>query len=307
MTSSSQLALETLCEHIGADVLGVRVSAINMARALEIAEHWIDSGRPGYVCVTGVHGVMEAIRDPELRNVLNRAVMNAPDGMPMSWVGWLQGFAEMDRVFGPDLMSGLCEISSARGYRHFLYGGRPGVAEQLKATMEARFPGLRIVGTYTPPFRPLDAQEESDLLARVHACRPNVLWVGLSTPRQEHFMARYVDRLQVPLLIGVGAAFDYHTGRVRDCSPWIKRSGLQWLHRLLQDPRRLALRYLRNNPEFVFRIALALLKLRIPSLSRASDSSSAAEMKIGMKLPALSSTSHSPTARQSRDNGLTEV
>jgi N-acetylglucosaminyldiphosphoundecaprenol N-acetyl-beta-D-mannosaminyltransferase len=275
MTSSPP---EALCQHPRADVLGVPVSAINMTRALEIAEHWIDNGRPGYVCVTGVHGIMEANRDPELRGILNKAVMNAPDGMPMSWVGWLQGFAQMDRVFGPDLMSDLCERSLARGYRHFLYGGQPGVAEQLKATLETRFPGLRIVGTFTPPFRPLDAREESDLIARVHACQPHVLWVGLSTPKQEHFMARYIDRLQVPLAIGVGAAFDYHTGRIRDCSPWIKRSGLQWLHRLLQDPRRLTRRYLRNNPEFLFRITVASLKLRhFPFSSRVIDAPSSAD------------------------------
>ena len=249
-----------------------------MVRAIEIAERWIDKGQPGYVCVTGVHGVMEARRDATLRDVLNKAVMNVPDGMPMSWVGWLQGFAEMDRIFGPDFMCGLCERSLAQGYRHFLYGGRQGVAEQLKAKLEARFPGLNVVGTFTPPFRPLDLHEESHLLARVHDCRPHILWVGLSTPTQEHFMARYVDRLQVPLLIGVGAAFDYHTGRIHDCSPWMKRAGLQWLHRVLQDPRRLTLRYLRNNPEFVFRISLALLTTR-----------------------------HTDTVRQSRDNELTHT
>jgi N-acetylglucosaminyldiphosphoundecaprenol N-acetyl-beta-D-mannosaminyltransferase len=205
---------------------------------------------------------MEATRDAELRKIFNRAVMCAPDGMPMSWVGWLQGFEQMDRVFGPDFMDRLCELSPARGYRHFLCGGEPGVAEQLKAVLEARFPGICVVGTYTPPFRPLDVEKENDLLTRVHACRPDILWVGLSTPKQERFMARYVDLLQVPLLVGVGAAFDFHTGRIRDCSPWIKRSCLQWLHRLIQDPRRLSRRYLRNNPEFVFRIALTFLKRR---------------------------------------------
>jgi N-acetylglucosaminyldiphosphoundecaprenol N-acetyl-beta-D-mannosaminyltransferase len=289
MTSIVQPAVERVCAHTYADVLGVQVSAVNMTRTLEIAEDWIDDGQPGYVCVTGVHGVMEANHDPEFRNVLNRAVMNVPDGMPLSWVGWLQGFARMDRVFGPDLMLRLCELSPARGYRHFLYGGQPGVAEQLKATLEARFPGLRIVGTFTPPFRPLDEEEEGDLLARVHACRPHVVWVGLSTPKQEHFMARYFERLQAPLLIGVGAAFDYHTGRIRDCSPWVKRSGLQWLHRLLQDPRRLAIRYLRNNPEFVFRVALAFLKYRCAASS-------------GCSRPTECSA-----VRQSRDNELTEI
>jgi N-acetylglucosaminyldiphosphoundecaprenol N-acetyl-beta-D-mannosaminyltransferase len=248
--------------HECADVLGVKVSAINMSRAVDTADRWIRSGQSGYVCVTGVHGVMEAQKDHEFRKILNRAMMNTPDGMPMSWVGRLQGFDDMDRVFGPDFMSAMCHLSLERGFRHFLYGGKPGVAEKLKQALEKKFPGLQVVGTYTPPFRDLNPAEEDALLAQVCNSRPHILWVGLSTPKQERFMAQHVDRLQVPLLVGVGAAFDYHTGLIRDSSVWIKRAGLQWLHRLAQDPRRLWGRYLRNNPAFVWNIALQLLKLR---------------------------------------------
>jgi N-acetylglucosaminyldiphosphoundecaprenol N-acetyl-beta-D-mannosaminyltransferase len=215
-----------------------------------------------YICVTGVHGVMEAQGDSEFRRILNEAFINTPDGMPMSWVGHLQGHSQMDRVCGPDFMAAMCQLSVERGYRHFLYGGQPGVAELLKDALQARFPGLRVVGTYTPPFRSLSAEEEEEVVSRVRQSRPHILWVGLSTPKQERFMAQYIDRLQVPLLVGVGAAFDYHTGRIRDCAHWIKRAGLQWLHRLLQDPRRLWKRYLRNNPAFVWNIALQMLKLR---------------------------------------------
>ena len=243
-----------------ADVLGVRVSAVNMGLAITIADEWLCGNCPGYICVTGVHGVMEAQRDLSLRDILNQGMMNLPDGMPMSWVGRLQGFADMDRVFGPDFMKEFCRLSQHRSYRHFLYGGEPGVAERLKEMLEAQFPGLQIVGTFTPPFRPLTPEEEDELLEHVHSSRPHIMWVGLSTPKQENFMARYVDRLQVPLLVGVGAAFDYHTGRIRDCSPWIKRAGLQWLHRLLQDPRRLWRRYLRNNPVFIAKILLQFLR-----------------------------------------------
>lgn len=243
-----------------ADVLGVRVSAVNMGLAITIADEWLCGNCPGYICVTGVHGVMEAQRDLSLRDILNQGMMNLPDGMPMSWVGRLQGFADMDRVFGPDFMKEFCRLSQHRSYRHFLYGGEPGVAERLKEMLEAQFPGLQIVGTFTPPFRPLAPEEEDELLEQVHSSQPHIMWVGLSTPKQERFMARYVDRLQVPLLVGVGAAFDYHTGRIRDCSPWIKRAGLQWLHRLLQDPRRLWRRYLRNNPVFIAKILLQFLR-----------------------------------------------
>jgi N-acetylglucosaminyldiphosphoundecaprenol N-acetyl-beta-D-mannosaminyltransferase len=245
-----------------ADVLGVKVSAINMKLAVELADEWIATGGPGYACLTGVHGVIEAQSDSEFRRILNHAVINAPDGMPMSWVGHLQGLAEMDRVFGPDFMTAMCRLSVERGYRNFLYGGKPGVAELLSKTLQQRFPGLRVVGTYTPPFRNLTPREEEEVLAQVEESKPDILWVGLSTPKQERFMAQYVDRLQVPLLVGVGAAFDYHTGRIRDCSEWIKRAGLQWLHRLMQDPKHLWRRYLRNNPRFLWHIACQISGLR---------------------------------------------
>jgi N-acetylglucosaminyldiphosphoundecaprenol N-acetyl-beta-D-mannosaminyltransferase len=248
--------------HEYANVLGVNVSAINLDRAVAIADRLIGAGDCGYVCVTGVHGVMEAQADAEFRHILNHACINTPDGMPMSWVGRLQGFDQMDRVFGPDFMLEMCRFSVERNYRHFLYGGQPGVAERLKDALQSKFPGLQVVGTYTPPFRDLTAEEEAELVAQVQESKPHILWVGLSTPKQERFMARYVDRLRVPLLAGVGAAFDYHTGRIQDSPDWIKRAGLQWLHRLLQDPRRLWKRYLRNNPAFVWGVLLQMLKLR---------------------------------------------
>jgi len=247
-------------EHV--NVLGVEVSAIDMGRATSLAGEWIECGSTGYVCVTGVHGIMEAQHDPEVLRILNGAVINTPDGMPLTWVGRLCGFRNMDRVFGPDFMNEMCALSIERGYRHFLCGGKPGIAELLSENLQRRFPGLQIVGTYTPPFRSLNTEEESDLVNRVRQARPHILWVGLSTPKQERFMAQYVERLRVPLLVGVGAAFDFHTGGIRDCSRWIKRAGLQWLHRLVQDPKRLWRRYLINNPAFVWRVALQMAGLR---------------------------------------------
>jgi len=168
----------------------------------------------------------------------------------------------MDRVFGPDFMLALCKLSVERGYRNFLYGGQPGVAEQLRTALVMRFPGLQIVGTCTPPFRPLNLHEAEELVGLVRELRPDIIWVGLGAPKQERFMAHYFEQLQVPLMVGVGAAFDFHTGRIRDCSDWIKRAGLQWLHRLMQDPRRLWKRYLRTNPEFLWRIAWQLSGLQ---------------------------------------------
>ena len=246
-----------------ANVLGVRVSAVDLKSAVDLSDQWIRSAKGhGYVCVTGVHGVMEAHADSDLRRVLNRALINVPDGMPMSWVGHLQGFRNMDRVFGPDFMIAMCRLSAERGYRNFLYGGKPGVAALLSETLQRKIPGLQVVGTYTPPFRSLTADEENEVLAQVRESQPHILWVGLSTPKQERFMAKYVDSLRVPLMVGVGAAFDFHTGAIRDCSPWVKRAGLQWLHRLIQDPKHLWKRYLRNNPAFLWHIALQLSRLR---------------------------------------------
>jgi len=248
--------------HEYANVLGVNVSALDLDRAVEMADRWIAGKNRGYICVTGVHGVMEAQSDSELLRILNNAFINTPDGMPMSWVGHLQGFSKMDRVYGPDFMASLCQRSVERNYRHFLYGGESGVAVLLKQNLENSFPGIQIVGTYTPPFRDLTAEEEKQISCQLRELQPHILWVGLSTPKQERFMARYLDRLQVPLMVGVGAAFDYHTGRISDCPNWIKRAGLQWLHRLLQDPRRLWKRYLKNNPAFIWKISLQIFKLR---------------------------------------------
>jgi len=232
------------------------VDALNMPVALERLSRAIEEGQRGYVCVTGVHGVMEAQSDPEFRSILNRSLMTTPDGMPMVWVGRSQGHQSMSRVYGPDLMLELCRRSAERGYTHFLYGGADGVAEELRAKLERRFPGLRVVGTYTPPFRPLNAGEERDLMERVAELKPDVLWVGLSTPKQERFMNQYFTRLDTRVMIGVGAAFDMHSGRTKQAPRWMQRSGLEWFYRLTQEPRRLFKRYAVNNPRFVFRMLL---------------------------------------------------
>jgi N-acetylglucosaminyldiphosphoundecaprenol N-acetyl-beta-D-mannosaminyltransferase len=232
------------------------VWAIDLARAVQEIAVAVSHRRKGYVCVCGVHGVMEAQRDPELRSIFDRAMLVAPDGMPTVWMGWLQGLRDMRRVFGPDLMLEVCRQSVAAGHTHFLYGGNPGVAEELKVRLETMFPGIRVVGTYSPPFRELHPGEELHLAHLMSRLKPDITWIGLSTPKQEHVMARYISKLDTTLMIGVGAAFDVHTGRVRDCPGWMKPVGLQWLHRLYQEPRRLWRRYLFNNPAFVLKAAL---------------------------------------------------
>lgn len=245
-----------------ADVLGIGIHAVDLTRAVSEITGAIDAGRRGYVCVTGVHGVMEAQHDPALRAALAGALLCVPDGMPTVWVGRSQGHRGMRRVFGPDLMAELCRISCTRGDRHFFYGGAPGVAGELATRLTARFPGLKVVGALTPPFRPLHEAEARNLEAELARSQPDVLWVGLGTPKQERFMAEFRQRLDVPVMIGVGAAFDFHTGRLRDAPTWMKHGGLQWLHRLAQEPHRLWKRYARNNPAFVAAICLQLAGLR---------------------------------------------
>ncbi len=242
-----------------ANLLGVGVSAITMEEAIAESSALLQRGGKGYICVTGVHGIMEAQRDPDLLRILNQSFLTTPDGMPTVWVGRRQGF-RMERVYGPDFLRDFCRYSVCRGYRHFLYGGDDGVAEMLRTRLEAMAPGLVVTGTYTPPFRPLTAPEFQNLQHLVRAAHPDVMWVGLSTPKQERFMAESLDRLDVRLMVGVGAAFDIHTGRIDDAPRWVKKIGMQWLHRLVQDPRRLWRRYLINNPLFVWKILLQLSK-----------------------------------------------
>jgi N-acetylglucosaminyldiphosphoundecaprenol N-acetyl-beta-D-mannosaminyltransferase len=233
------------------NVLGVGISAINLDLAINAIGSALAEKRKGYICVTGVHGVMEAQNDEGFRSILNRSFLTTPDGMPMVWAGRLAGFRQMSRVYGPDLMLLLCEYTRQRGYSHFLYGGRQGVAAELQRRLEDKLPGLKIVGTYTPPFRPLEPAEEADLIQMIADAKPDIVWVGLSTPKQERFMAKYSERLDATLLIGVGAAFDFHSGRVRQAPPFIQHSGFEWLFRLCTEPRRLWRRYLKTNPLFL--------------------------------------------------------
>lgn len=216
----------------------------------------------GYICVTGVHGVMEARRDPAFRRVLNDSFLCTPDGMPMVWMSWLQGRRETSRVYGPDLMQEVLERSPKHGVRHFLYGGHNGSGELLRRKLLERFPGLQIVGVFEPPFRPLNTDEEAVLLAQVSESKPDIIWVGISTPKQEFFMSRYLSQLDASLMVGVGAAFDMFTGAQRQAPRWIQRSGFEWFYRLCQNPKRLWKRYLRNNPQFLVLAAIQLLKLK---------------------------------------------
>jgi N-acetylglucosaminyldiphosphoundecaprenol N-acetyl-beta-D-mannosaminyltransferase len=236
-------------------VLGVAISAVNLEIMKAVCFDALRERRKGYVVFNGIHGVSEAQANPKLKEVVNQAFLNTPDGMPMVWLGRLLADPAVGRVYGPDTLEMMMEATRDGSFTHYFYGGRPGVAEELRQNLEARFPGVRIVGTYCPPFRPLNAEEKESLIAEVARLRPDMIWVGIGTPKQDFFMAEYLPQLDTTLMFGVGAAFDFFSGRVRQAPRWMQRSGLEWFFRLLSDPVRLARRYLVNNPLFLLRIA----------------------------------------------------
>jgi N-acetylglucosaminyldiphosphoundecaprenol N-acetyl-beta-D-mannosaminyltransferase len=233
-----------------------------MDGAVETITSWIENGERQYVCCTPVDGVIKSQDDEAVRGAHNHAGLAVPDGMPMVWAGRLAGAREISRVYGPDLMERVCERASERGWRCFLYGGEPGVPEVLRARLLGQFPGLKIVGGYSPPFRPLSAPESEEITQMINASGAELVWVGISTPKQELWMAEHLNRLDPPVvLIGVGAAFDIYSGRKRRPPSWLGPLGLFWLFRLLQEPRRLWRRYLVGNLRF-----MALIIRRRPFL-----------------------------------------
>jgi N-acetylglucosaminyldiphosphoundecaprenol N-acetyl-beta-D-mannosaminyltransferase len=244
----------------GFTVLGIRVDAVDMADAIARLSGWLTvrDGVTRYVAVTGMHGVAESQNDPYIRKVLNAADLVVPDGMPLVWVGRFYGHSLKRRVCGSELMAAFCQTTGT-AYRHFFYGGAPGVAEKLARTLQDRY-GIQLAGTYTPPFRSLDAIEEQELQSLVAECAPDVFWVGLSTPKQEKWIYEHRRKLKVPVMLGVGAAFDMNSDNLRRAPEWMRNSGLEWLFRLLCEPRRLWKRYLVTIPAAAWFVCIELLR-----------------------------------------------
>ncbi len=239
-------------------VLGVRVHAVQISGVVEQMERWIAEGAAGlYIAVTGMHGIAESRRDPQLREILNHAELVVPDGMPLVWLGRWHGYGLKRRVYGPELMETFCKATGPR-YRHFFYGGAVGVAQRA-AEVESTRHGIQVAGTFTPPFRPLTAQEQDDIAGLINSASPDIVWIGLSTPKQERCMSEFWPRLRAPVMVGVGAAFDLNTGRLRQAPRWMREHGLEWLFRLIVEPRRLWKRYLLLGSEFVWNVSLELL------------------------------------------------
>lgn len=234
------------------DVMGVHVSAVNPTLVVEQVRSWITQRKRAYLCVADVNSIVHAARDPRLGLILNQADLVVPDGMPLVWAGRYAGAADMARTSGPDLLPRLIAEGVASGWKHFLLGGAPGVAERLAAKFTAGYPGVEIVGTACPPFRALTPAEADGLVAVIEASRADILWVALGAPKQERWIHDYRPRLETPVMIGVGAAFNFAVGDVRRAPLWVQNLGLEWLFRLSQEPLRLWSRYAQAVPRFIF-------------------------------------------------------
>jgi N-acetylglucosaminyldiphosphoundecaprenol N-acetyl-beta-D-mannosaminyltransferase len=225
------------------NILGVHVSAINMCQALETIDGWLARRESHYVCVTPAHVIMDCYWNPDLRSLFNASGLTTPDGMSIVWLLKLHGYRNVSRVYGADLMLEVCRISEAKQWRHFFYGGAPSVADALADRLLARFPHLQIAGIYSPPFRPLTDAENRAITERINASQADIVWIGISSPKQEQWMAAHSGTVGAPVMIGVGAAFDFLSGRKKQAPAWVQRAGLEWLFRLGSEPRRLWRRY----------------------------------------------------------------
>ena len=244
------------------DVLGVRVNAVQIPDMIDTMRQWIEERKQCHaIAVTGMHGVMEAQHDRAFKEVLNAADAVVPDGMPLVWLGRLKGLSLRRRVYGPELMMRFCERTASAGYRHFFYGGAPGVSEKLAGILQDKYSGLRVAGTYSPPFSALTEEEDAQIVASINAANSDIIWIGLGTPKQETWMMEHREKLRAQVIVGVGAAFDIHAGTKAQAPIWMQENGLEWLFRLAQEPRRLWRRYLVYGSEFVFRLCWEFIGL----------------------------------------------
>ena len=251
-------------------VLGSPVSITDRASAFGVVETWVTTGVSQYVCVADVHSIMVARTDRAHRQVLDDAGMVLPDGMPLVWTGRLRGERLLRRVCGPDFLEAVCTNAAARSWRHFFIGGADGVAQTLADRLRARNPDLQVCGAISPPFRSLSAEEDSAMVEEIAKAEPHIVWVGLGCPKQERWMRDHIGRLPSCVLIGVGAAFDFHAGRIHRAPKWMRTNGLEWLHRLCCEPRRLWRRYLLDAPLFASLSCWETLKVLLSTLGGSS-------------------------------------
>jgi N-acetylglucosaminyldiphosphoundecaprenol N-acetyl-beta-D-mannosaminyltransferase len=245
-------------------IAGTLVSITSLPRVLSVLEEWVREKSGRYIVCRDVHGVIKARSDPRLHDIHENADIVTPDGMPLVWTAKLLGHIEISRVCGPDLLSAACGHGVEFGWKHYFYGGTPDVVEKLARNLKARFPGMKIVGTYSPPFGEMSSEEIELACDKIRSSQADFVWVGLGSPKQEFWMADNVRRCGGAVLVSVGAAFDFHAGNVKRAPDWMRHSGLEWVYRLSQEPRRLWRRYLVLAPRFViyagFEVAKHCLK-----------------------------------------------
>lgn len=244
------------------DVLDCSVHALQIGQVIRLFEQWIARrDRVRYATLCNVHMVMEAFRDEKFRRVIASADLRLPDGMPLVWLGRRKGFSLPKRVYGPDLFIEFCRTTASTGYKHFLYGGHEGVPETVAARLQQQCPGIQVVGTFSPPFRTHSDLATAEYIGHINRSGADVLWVALGCPKQEQWMYDNLHRLEVPVIVGIGQAFDIYAKRVRQAPRWVMNMGMEWCFRLMQEPRRLSRRYLVYNTQFVGYLALQRLGL----------------------------------------------
>lgn len=231
------------------NVLGTKFNLVSYEDVLTTIAGWREDGERHYITITPPHTVLLCHRDPKLKQATDRAALTLPDGVGIILAAKLLRYPNRGRVSGPTLMLRLCDWGRTHGLRHFFYGGLPGVAEALRDRLIDRFPGFRVVGTCGPPFRELTGTEDAAAVKQINDCQPDVVWVGLGSPKQEKWMAQHVERVQAAALIGVGAAFDFHSGRVKWAPQWMRKAGIEWAYRLSKEPGRM---WRRNVDSVVF-------------------------------------------------------
>jgi len=250
------------------EILGIPIAMTHYAEAMDAMDGMVARRQRGYVCAVAVHAVMVSQHDEEMRRAVTGSTLTVPDGMPLVWAANMLGENLRNRVYGPELMDRYCGRCAERGHRVWLYGGRDqGSLMQLALNLRRRHPGIEIVGGYSPPFRPLTGEEEDAIVEQINEAKPDVVWVGIGVPKQEKWMAHMRPRLEAPVLCGVGAAFDFHAGRISQAPPWMQERGLEWIYRIAQEPRRLLPRYLSYNPAFVAAFARQLVRERLRARS----------------------------------------
>ena len=238
------------------DILGVPIALADYDGAMDVMDDMVERRHRGWVCAAAVHSVMVSRSDPAMHRALNEATITVPDGMPIVWAANALGETLPNRVYGPELMRRHLDRSVQRGHRVWLYGGRDqGALVQLALNLRQKHPGIKIVGGYSPPFRPLSEDEDAAVAKQINDARADVVWVGIGVPKQEKWMVRMRERLDAPVLCAVGAAFDFHAGRVSQAPRWMQERGLEWTYRIAQEPKRLLPRYLVTNPSFMLNFA----------------------------------------------------